>query len=223
MKLNTTTARLLLASVLALAITPLMANPLNVASIRSENEAVDDLTLVIGRISHDYEQRTAESTIAINFTDRSTLGLTTVVTVLVTGTYNTVHANGKGLYQNPRISGEAIETITFDNGKILRRTIKTYALAPGASVDGNIKSRQFGLYVVSQNVPGYRSAKTYMFTGTYESVSLADTNDDKEVDLSDLNNVRNNFGHAGNFQLGDTNYDGKVDLSDLNAVRNLFN
>ncbi len=46
-----------------------------------------------------------------------------------------------------------------------------------------------------------------------------DTNADGQVDLADLNNVRNNFGGAG---LGDTNADGTVDLQDLNAVRNNF-
>ncbi len=46
-----------------------------------------------------------------------------------------------------------------------------------------------------------------------------DTNGDGNVDLIDLNNVRNHFGGAG---LGDTNNDGIVDLVDLNAVRNNF-
>jgi glucose/arabinose dehydrogenase len=46
-----------------------------------------------------------------------------------------------------------------------------------------------------------------------------DTNNDGEVDLVDLNNVRNNFGGTG---PGDTNFDGLVDLEDLNNVRNSF-
>ena len=46
-----------------------------------------------------------------------------------------------------------------------------------------------------------------------------DTNADGVVDLSDLNNVRNNFGGAG---VGDTNGDGVVDLADVNNVRNFF-
>jgi hypothetical protein len=46
-----------------------------------------------------------------------------------------------------------------------------------------------------------------------------DTNADGVVDLTDLNNVRNNFGGSG---LGDTNGDGSIDLEDLNAVRNNF-
>jgi hypothetical protein len=46
-----------------------------------------------------------------------------------------------------------------------------------------------------------------------------DNNDDGQVDLADLNNVRNNFGGAGG---GDTDLDGDVDLDDLNAVRNNF-
>jgi MYXO-CTERM domain-containing protein len=51
---------------------------------------------------------------------------------------------------------------------------------------------------------------------------LGDTDDDGDVDLTDLNNVRNNFGSAGTPVLGDTNTDGLVDLTDLNNVRNNF-
>lgn len=46
-----------------------------------------------------------------------------------------------------------------------------------------------------------------------------DTNGDGAVDLTDLNNVRNNFGGQG---LGDTDADGDIDLTDLNNVRNGF-
>lgn len=46
-----------------------------------------------------------------------------------------------------------------------------------------------------------------------------DTNFDGEIDLEDLNNVRNHFGGTG---LGDADGDGDVDLDDLNAVRNHF-
>ncbi len=48
-----------------------------------------------------------------------------------------------------------------------------------------------------------------------------DTDDDGDVDLTDLNNVRNNFGSAA-APIGDTDDDGDVDLDDLNAVRNNF-
>jgi hypothetical protein len=48
---------------------------------------------------------------------------------------------------------------------------------------------------------------------------FGDTDLDGDVDLEDLNNVRNNFGDTG---LGDTNADGIVDLVDLNSVRNHF-
>ncbi len=49
--------------------------------------------------------------------------------------------------------------------------------------------------------------------------SPGDTNYDDLVDLTDLNNVRNNFGFTG---LGDTDQDGAVDLEDLNLIRNNF-
>ena len=48
---------------------------------------------------------------------------------------------------------------------------------------------------------------------------LGDTDGDGDVDLTDLNNVRNNFGANG---LGDTDGDTDVDLTDLNNVRNNF-
>lgn len=50
-----------------------------------------------------------------------------------------------------------------------------------------------------------------------------DTDGDGDVDLVDLNNVRNHFGAAGGNPLGDTlPYNGSVGLEDLNAVRNNF-
>ncbi len=54
----------------------------------------------------------------------------------------------------------------------------------------------------------------------YKLVPLwGDTDGNGEVDIIDLNNVRNNFGGAG---LGDTNLDGVVNIVDLNNVRNDF-
>ncbi len=48
---------------------------------------------------------------------------------------------------------------------------------------------------------------------------LGDTNDDGQVNLDDLNNVRNFFGGGAE---GDADHDGDTDLDDLNAVRNNF-
>jgi hypothetical protein len=62
--------------------------------------------------------------------------------------------------------------------------------------------------------------------GLYQQLNAAtpgDTDDDGDVDLEDLNNVRNNFGSSGTPILGDTTpFDGVVDLEDLNNVRNNF-
>jgi hypothetical protein len=49
-----------------------------------------------------------------------------------------------------------------------------------------------------------------------------DTDGDNDVDLEDLNNVRNHFGAVGENLVGDANRDGRVDLADLNDVRNNF-
>lgn len=46
-----------------------------------------------------------------------------------------------------------------------------------------------------------------------------DTDGDLDVDITDLNNVRNNFSGEG---LGDTDGDNDVDITDLNNVRNNF-
>lgn len=49
-----------------------------------------------------------------------------------------------------------------------------------------------------------------------------DTDDDGDVDIEDLNNVRNQFGGAGEAIVGDTDGNHVVDIVDLNNVRNYF-
>lgn len=49
-----------------------------------------------------------------------------------------------------------------------------------------------------------------------------DTNGDGVVNLTDLNNVKNNFGSPSPPAVGDTDGDGDIDLTDLNAVKNNF-
>jgi hypothetical protein len=59
--------------------------------------------------------------------------------------------------------------------------------------------------------------------GRADAPTLAgDTDLDGDVDLADLNNVRNHFGETGPGILGDSDRDGDVDLADLNDVRNHF-
>jgi len=60
--------------------------------------------------------------------------------------------------------------------------------------------------------------------GVAETGQVGDTDADGDVDLDDLNAVRNNFGTSGPAPLpGDAfPFDGTVDLDDLNAVRNNF-
>lgn len=53
----------------------------------------------------------------------------------------------------------------------------------------------------------------------YNFFVIGDTDDDGDVDLDDLNNVRNNFGGS---EDGDADGDNDTDLDDLNAVRNNF-
>lgn len=54
------------------------------------------------------------------------------------------------------------------------------------------------------------------------SLQPGDTNGDQSVDVTDLNNVRNNIGESGYAPLGDTDGDGAVTIEDLNNVRNFF-
>lgn len=60
--------------------------------------------------------------------------------------------------------------------------------------------------------------------GSLTTGQIGDTDEDGDVDLTDLNAVRNNFGSSGAPGLpGDAfPFDGVVDLGDLNGVRNNF-
>jgi hypothetical protein len=58
-------------------------------------------------------------------------------------------------------------------------------------------------------------------TSTVTTHNPGDTNNDGVVDLTDLNNVLNNFGSTGT-NPGDDNSDNVVDLTDLNNVLNNF-
>ncbi len=116
----------------------------------------------------------------------------------------------------------------------------SYTLSPGNAA--------FGMYgiVLELTSPSYEESEPCLLAFNYglsdleeidagvEAIALAsgvvdlpavpgDTDDDGDVDLTDLNNVRNFFGQTGDPVLGDTlPFDGTVDLSDLNNVRNHF-
>lgn len=79
-----------------------------------------------------------------------------------------------------------------------------FTFADGTAFDGIVEYGEFDLTPVGQ---------------------IGDTDNDGDVDLDDLNAVRNNFGAVG--QIGSTPgdafpFDGTVDLDDLNGVRNNF-
>lgn len=95
------------------------------------------------------------------------------------------------------------------------RTISLIKLLAGGSSDDG--------YLAAINDMG-QLAFSVSFTDGTEAVIVAsiqpgDTDADGDVDLEDLNNVRNHFGAEG---LGDTDNNGTVDLTDLNNVRNNF-
>jgi hypothetical protein len=66
------------------------------------------------------------------------------------------------------------------------------------------------------NVPGDNGG------GVVCEFQTGDTNGDGVTNLTDLNNVKNNFGSFSPPNLGDTDADGDIDLTDLNNVKNNF-
>jgi outer membrane protein assembly factor BamB len=65
------------------------------------------------------------------------------------------------------------------------------------------------------------TSEVFVFEGMPERMP-GDTNRDGEVNIVDLNLVRNDFGSTGYGIYGDVNRDGVVGIDDLNAVRNHF-
>lgn len=89
----------------------------------------------------------------------------------------------------------------------------------------DIRAFTFQLYGgPAQNLQGQTTIwlDNLRFIGDFPDTAVpGDTDGDRDVDLDDLNNVRNNFGAVGPAG-GDTDGDNDVDLDDLNAVRNNF-
>ncbi|MDZ4778995.1 MAG: PEP-CTERM sorting domain-containing protein [Planctomycetia bacterium] len=84
----------------------------------------------------------------------------------------------------------------------------------GDSTDG------FALQILEAGKPAAASfVEIDDFTPDTDPGQLGDTDNDDDVDITDLNNVRNNFSGNG---LGDTDGDNDVDITDLNNVRNNF-
>lgn len=85
-------------------------------------------------------------------------------------------------------------------------------------------NRAHGSIGVSYNANGGQGWVDYRSVAVVDPTpELGDTDADGDVDLDDLNSVRNHFGEAGVAVPGDTApFDGDVDLDDLNSVRNYF-
>jgi hypothetical protein len=96
---------------------------------------------------------------------------------------------------------------------------------PTAAVTTSVN---FGYNVLVLDTQEHSTASTlnYFDDITLSSTAVThhpgDTNNDQVIDLTDLNNVLNNFGSTGSGIYGDDNADGVVDLTDLNAVLNNF-
>lgn len=93
----------------------------------------------------------------------------------------------------------------------------------GVVPDGGTVILAVTAYPDFKNIGSHQDAGFYglsfLASDVMNPTVLGDTDADRDVDLDDLNNVRNYFGGQG---LGDADSDGDVDLDDLNAVRNNF-
>jgi hypothetical protein len=97
------------------------------------------------------------------------------------------------------------------------------------TIDSRITFHEYRYFIDGADVTFPNEVWSELFFGpnllfhTFVDAAPGDTNEDGAVDIQDLNNVRNNFGAAGNPVLGDTApFDGVVGIDDLNAVRNNF-
>lgn len=130
--------------------------------------------------------------------------------------------NGDGYYEignfvGARRTGAAgfVRTIDIDQAFPLQRHLQL-AFDAIQIVDDPDRGEETGLTVGLD----LESVGAISSVATGEILQIGDTDDDDDVDLEDLNNVRNHFGGHG---LGDTwPFDGVVNLADLNAVRNNF-
>jgi hypothetical protein len=114
--------------------------------------------------------------------------------------------------------------------EILYQAEGNAALAPGESATFILLSPAFPdeLPYFIANLVQSSEEGGYIFDFTMAPVRPyalrpGDTNADGVVDITDLNNVRNNLAASGNPVLGDTDpFDGTVGLYDLNQVYNNF-
>ncbi|MDZ4783975.1 MAG: hypothetical protein SGJ19_27320 [Planctomycetia bacterium] len=114
--------------------------------------------------------------------------------------------------------------------EILYQAEGSAALAPGESAKFIMLSAAFPdvLPYFVANLAQSSEEGGYVFDFTFAPTHAyplrpGDTNSDGVVDVTDLNNVRNNFAKSGNPVLGDTDpFDGTVGLYDLNQVYNNY-
>ncbi|HZZ44157.1 MAG TPA: right-handed parallel beta-helix repeat-containing protein [Tepidisphaeraceae bacterium] len=165
----------------------------------------------------------------------SQLGISQI-TLTFSEPLNDVDANASSLYT---LAGAGLDGL-FGTGDDLVYSL-TPSYTPGSQQvlltvnNGTLPAGSYRLTIISNSVaslhnlagvpldgdangtPGGNYVTTFS-TGHHPG----DTNNDGKVDLTDLNNVLNNFGSTTPGNPGDDNGDGKVDLTDLNNVLNNF-
>ncbi|MDZ4783967.1 MAG: LamG-like jellyroll fold domain-containing protein, partial [Planctomycetia bacterium] len=138
--------------------------------------------------------------------------------IMITSASGSLNAAGfDGLGLNGWASGLNQSAVTLSESSLFGST----SIATGATLElGNL----FTLGSTNDLIFEYHVVGGTSIRGTVQLEEgpvgpLGDTDDDGDVDITDLNNVRNNFSGAG---LGDTDNDNDVDITDLNNVRNNF-
>ncbi len=127
-----------------------------------------------------------------------------------------------GVLANDRDVDDAVLTIEIIAqprfGQLTMSPNGNFFYAPNPGFQG----KDFFTYRVKDGVTESANASVRLLVGDGPARLPGDANNDGQVDLTDLNLVRNNFGATGVNVPGDTNFDEIVDLVDLNAVRNYF-
>ena len=103
-------------------------------------------------------------------------------------------------------------------GVLIDGSVRTYGEAVATSIDCVSQNQLTFLLHPQEDIFGT------VYPVWIDNVTLlleGDADGDADIDLDDLNAVRNNFGGIA-LGGGDTDNDGDVDLDDLNAVRNGF-
>jgi hypothetical protein len=194
------------------------ADPIPLTFVRSDDADELRIEILNGKILTHLSDRNADSVVAFFFEDSNNPNYVLNGTLSVESHNTLDQADGRRNFLQPRLTALVVENVRFKNGVVLTRRISNVPMSLSGAITKNQKTHTFGLQYTSPEIPGERGGKEYRFVGMFEPRMSGDVTEDGEVDLDDLNAVRNNFG-SKRALAGDTDFDGDVDLNDLNTVR----